>query len=128
MSPYDNDIDVCEAAEEHPNLVERIRGAMLDDGLFKRLGELYRIFGDPTRIKIVYILFEHECCVCDIAAILNTTQSNVSHQLHVLKAADLVASRREGKQVIYRLKDSHVQDIFEKGYEHITENEDHARV
>lgn len=121
MITYGDEIEICEVAETHYDLIGKIKQAMLPAEVFKDLAELYRIFGDPTRIKIVYILFEHECCVCDIAAILDTTQSNVSHQLQILKAADLVSFRREGKQIIYSLKDSHVKDIFEKGYEHLTE-------
>lgn len=121
MEKFDKDVELCEEEVKHNDIIKELKDHMLTDDLFNSLANLYKIFGDATRIKIVYILFEHECCVCDIAATLGTTQSNVSHQLQILKANDLVSYRREGKQIIYSLKDSHVKDIFEKGYEHITE-------
>lgn len=81
------------------------------------------IFGDTTRIKILYALFESEMCVCAIAELLNMTQSAISHQLSVLKKNSLVSSRREGKTVIYALADDHVRSIIGQGYEHITEDD-----
>ena len=83
--------------------------------------ELFRIFGDSTRIRILYVLFEAEMCVCDIAALLGMTQSAISHQLKALKNARLVKSRREGKTVFYALADDHVKTIINQGLEHILE-------
>ena len=88
---------------------------------FKNLAELFRVFGDTTRIKILYALFESELCVGDIAAALGMTQSAVSHQLRVLKANKLVKFRREGKTVFYSLDDDHVRSIIALGMEHVEE-------
>lgn len=85
------------------------------------LTELFRIFGDSTRIRILYVLFEAEMCVCDIAALLGMTQSAISHQLKALKNARLVKSRRDGKTVFYSLADDHVKTIIDQGLEHILE-------
>ena len=85
------------------------------------LAELFKVFGDTTRIRILYVLFEAEMCVCDIAQILNMTQSAISHQLRVLKQARLVRNRREGKQIYYSLADDHVRTIIGQGMDHIEE-------
>ena len=85
------------------------------------LSELFRIFGDSTRIRILYVLFESEMCVCDIAALLGMTQSAISHQLRALKNARLVKARREGKTVFYALADDHVKTIINQGLEHVSE-------
>ena len=85
------------------------------------LAELFKVFGDSTRIKILWALDEAEMCVCDIAFLLNMTQSAISHQLRVLKQAELVKSRREGKIVFYSLEDEHVKQIFDQGLIHISE-------
>ena len=85
------------------------------------LAELFKIFGDSTRIRILYVLFEAEVCVCDIAEVLQMTQSAISHQLRLLKQAKLVKSRREGKTVYYSLADDHVRTIIGQGMEHIEE-------
>ena len=116
-------IELCENRKVDRELVEKLKESMLPQEEFNKLGMLYGVFADPMRIKIIYSLFENEMCVCDLAAGLNTTQSNVSHHLAVLKANDLVSYQKRGKQVIYRLKDEHVQKIFERGLEHIREKE-----
>ena len=85
------------------------------------LAELFKVFGDSTRIRILYVLFEKDVCVCDIAEALNMTQSAISHQLRILKQAKLVSARREGKSVIYSLADDHVRTIIAQGQEHICE-------
>ena len=85
------------------------------------LAELFKVFGDSTRIRILYVLFEADVCVCDIAEALNMTQSAISHQLRILKQAKLVSARREGKSVIYSLADDHVRTIIAQGQEHICE-------
>ena len=85
------------------------------------LAELFKVFGDSTRIRILYVLFERDVCVADIAETLNMTQSAISHQLRILKQAKLVSARREGKSVIYSLADDHVRTIIAQGQEHICE-------
>jgi ArsR family transcriptional regulator len=113
----------CEFLHAHDAVVEKIRGRMpTEDRLFD-LAELLRIFGDSTRIKILYALHEHELCVCDIAALLGMTVSAISHQLRILKSAKLVTFRREGKTVFYALADGHVHAILGQGMEHICEEE-----
>ena len=84
------------------------------------LSELFKVFGDSTRIKILYVLYESELCVCDIASLLSMTISAISHQLKILKQADLVKSRKSGRTVFYSLADNHVSAIISKGMEHIT--------
>ena len=102
-------------------LVSRISADMPDEEMLCDLAELYKIFGDSTRIKILYALFEAELCVCDIAGLLNMTQSAISHQLRVLKQSKLVKYRREGKTVFYSLADDHVRTIIDMGMEHLCE-------
>ena len=85
------------------------------------LAELFKVFGDSTRIRILFVLFEAEVCVCDLAEVLHMTQSAVSHQLKILKQAKLVSARREGKSVFYSLADDHVRTIIAQGREHIEE-------
>lgn len=94
---------------------------MPDEDTLYNLSELFKIFGDSTRIKILYVLFESEMCVCDIAQLLQMTQSAISHQLRALKQSKLVSSRREGKTVFYALADSHVRTILDQGMEHVSE-------
>lgn len=94
---------------------------MPDEDELYDLAELFKVFGDSTRIRILYVLFEEELCVCDIAQTLNMTQSAISHQLRILKQSGLVKNRREGKQVFYSLADDHVRTIIAQGREHIEE-------
>ena len=108
-------------AHDHAALLKHIKADMPSDEPLQDLGDLFKIFGDTTRIKIMYALYEDEMCVCAIADLLGMTQSAISHQLKTLKDAKLVASRREGKTIYYSLADDHVKSIIELGYEHITE-------
>jgi len=108
-------------SEEERVLLERVVAEMPDEESLYDLAELFKVFGDTTRIRILYVLFESEMCVCDIAEILSMTQSAISHQLRVLKQARLVRSRREGKQIYYFLADDHVRTIIGQGMDHITE-------
>jgi len=94
---------------------------MPDEDQLYDLAEVFKVFGDSTRIKILYVLFEAELCVCDIAQLLNMTQSAISHQLRILKQNRLVKNRRDGKSVFYSLADSHVKTIISQGMEHIQE-------
>ena len=105
----------------HPDLISSVNQDMPDEEMLCDLAELFRIFGDSTRIKILYVLFEAEMCVCDIAELLHMTQSAISHQLRVLKQSKLVKFRREGKTVFYSLADDHVRTIIGMGMEHLCE-------
>ena len=111
----------CEFMFVHQEIVERVNAAMPAEETLFDLAELFKIFGDSTRIKILYVLFESEMCVCDIAQLLGLTQSAVSHQLRVLKANRLVKPRKDGKTVFYSLADDHVRKIIAQGMEHIEE-------
>ncbi len=105
----------------HEDILSRVNEAMPDDEILYDLAELFKIFGDSTRIKILYVLLESEMCVCDIAQLLGMTQSAISHQLRSLKQSKLVKYRREGKTVFYSLADSHVHSIIAQGMEHVAE-------
>ena len=108
-------------AHDHSELLKKIKKDMPADELLQDLGDLFKIFGDTTRIKIMYALYEGEMCVCAISELLNMTQSAISHQLKTLKDANLVSARREGKEIYYSLSDEHVKSIIAEGFEHITE-------
>lgn len=103
------------------DIVSRVKDNLPEEELLYDLAELFKIFGDSTRIRILYVLFEAEMCVYDIASLLNMTQSAISHQLRVLKQNKLVKSRREGKLVFYSLADDHVRMIIDQGMDHIME-------
>ena len=118
---YDKRKERYKMPHNHEELLKHVSADMPSDELLQDLGDLFKVFGDTTRIKIMYALYEDEMCVCAIADLLKMTQSAISHQLKVLKAANLVASRREGKTIYYRLADEHVKSIIGQGYEHITE-------
>lgn len=105
----------------HDALLADVRGKMPDDGVLIDLSDLFKLFGDSTRIKILFALFESEMCVCAIAELLNMTQSAISHQLKTLRDNHLIANRREGKTIYYFLADDHVKTIIGQGYDHLTE-------
>mgnify|MGYP000822452887 CR=1 FL=1 len=113
--------DICEINVIHEELVEKVKSNMLDENKIIDLSELFKVFGDSTRMKIICALLQGELCVCDIAYIINSTVSAVSHQLRILKQAKLVKYHKEGKVVYYSLDDEHVYEIFKKGCEHIEE-------
>ena len=110
----------CDSAHEHPDMTA-LRQMMPPEERLDDLAELYKIFGDSTRVKILYALLEVEMCVCDIASLLCMTQSAISHQLRMLKQTKLVKSRRAGKTVFYSLADDHVRTILNMGMEHLEE-------
>ncbi len=114
-------MECCEQVQVHDALVEQVRVHMPEESELFDLAELFKIFGDSTRIKILYVLFEHEVCVCDIAELLGMTQSAISHQLRIIKASRLVKARREGKTVYYSLADDHVKQIIGMAKEHLEE-------
>lgn len=111
----------CDYLHVHREIVEKVTTEMPAEEVLFDLSELFKIFGDSTRIKILYCLFDNEMCVCDIATLLTMTQSAISHQLSVLKKSKLVKYRREGKTVFYSLADAHVRAILGQGMEHVTE-------
>ena len=112
----------CQEEELHPEAIHRVREKLPQDEVLYDLAELFKIFGDSTRVKILYALLEaEELCVCDIASLMDVTQSAVSHQLRVLKSSKLVKFRKEGKAVFYSLADEHVIRILSQGMEHIME-------
>ena len=115
------EIDCCENHEIHGDLLEKVNQEMPDEETLYDLAELFKVFGDSTRIRILYVLFEAEVCVCDLAEALNMTQSAISHQLRILKQSGLVKSRREGKSAFYSLADGHVRTIIAQGREHVEE-------
>ncbi|AEE91705.1 Cadmium resistance transcriptional regulatory protein CadC homolog [Tepidanaerobacter acetatoxydans Re1] len=108
--------DVCEVFCIEEDKVRRLANTIPD---MLGLADLFKVLADETRVKIVYILSKEELCVCDIAALLNSTVSNISHHLRVLRTAHLVKFRREGKQVYYTLDDEHVVHIIKEGFEHV---------
>ena len=116
-----HDVECCDFYQIHDDVVKAVKEKMPDDDDLYDLAEIFKVFGDSTRIKILYVLFEAEMCVCDIAALLGMTQSAISHQLKALKNARLVKSRRDGKTVFYSLADDHVKTIIDQGLEHILE-------
>ena len=117
----EKEVEQCEFLCVHENVVKKVISEMPPDETLYDLAELFKVFGDSTRIKILYALFEAELCVCDIAQLLGLTQTAVSHQLRVLKANKLVKARKEGKNVFYSLDDDHVRRIINQGMEHIEE-------
>ena len=120
MGP-DKDAFQCDYICVHEDVVARVKQAMPGEDTLFDLSDLFKLFGDSTRIKILYSLFANEMCVCDIATLLQMSQSAISHQLAVLKRSKLVAARREGKTMFYSLADSHVRTIINQGIEHVTE-------
>lgn len=119
----EREAECCELLHLHENIVRKVRAMVPSEDVLYDLTELFRIFGDSTRVRILYALFASEMCVCDIAAILNMTQSAISHQLRALKNAKLVKARRDGKTVFYSLADDHVRSIIDEGIEHVTEDD-----
>ena len=114
-------VECCDEPQVHEELLKKLNETLPDEDTLYDLAELFKVFGDSTRIRILYVLFEAEVCVCDLAATLSMTQSAVSHQLKILKQARLVKARREGKQVFYALSDDHVRSIISSGIEHVEE-------
>lgn len=114
-------IECCDCNEIHEDLLKIVNDTMPEETELYDLAELFKVFGDSTRIRILFVLFEAEVCVCDLAKVLNMTQSAISHQLRILKANKLVNSRREGKSVFYSLADGHGRTIIAQGREHIEE-------
>lgn len=121
MSDNKTTVENCSCLVLHEETINRVKAIMPEEEKLYDLAELFKVFGDTTRIKILCALFEAEMCVCDIAALLNMNQSAISHQLRVLKQARLVKYRKDGKVVYYSLDDEHVKHIFDQGLLHINE-------
>lgn len=111
---------------DHTAILQTVRQELPSEELICDLSDLFKVFGDTTRMRILYSLFESELCVCAIAELLGMTQSAISHQLKVLRENKLVASRREGKTIYYFLADDHVRTIIGQGFNHLTEH-DHSK-
>lgn len=116
-----NNIESCNCSTVHEDILKKVKEHLPKEEVLYDLAEIFKVFGDSTRIKILYALFEGEMCVCDMAELLGVSQSAVSHQLRVLKQARLVKFRREGKVVFYSLADDHVKHIFNEGLDHVLE-------
>ena len=116
------EVEGCGYLCVHEELVAQVQSALPDDDTLSRLTDLFKAFADGTRIRILYVLFEAEVRVCDLARLLGMTQSAVSHQLRILKQARLIKSRRDGKTVFYSLADDHVATLLRQGTEHISED------
>lgn len=114
--------EICEGCEVHEDLLKIVNETLPEETELYDLAELFKVFGDSTRIRILFVLFEAEVCVCDLAKALNMTQSAISHQLRILKQNKLVKNRREGKSIFYSLADEHVRAIINQGREHIEED------
>lgn len=115
------EVPSCEFMHLHKDIVKKVNSAMPKSDTLYALSDLFKVFGDATRIKILYALFQSEMCVCDIANLLGMTTSAISHQLKALKQARLIKFRKEGKAVFYSLADDHVRTIINNGLAHINE-------
>ncbi|MBS5857818.1 MAG: ArsR/SmtB family transcription factor [Clostridia bacterium] len=115
------DENLCEITIIHEDVVKEVKKIMPKDDEIYDLAEFFKVFADSTRMKMIYALMENELCVCDLANIVNTTQSAISHQLKILRQSKLVKFRKEGKVVYYSLDDEHISQIVKKGREHIEE-------
>ena len=111
----------CDCTIIHGGIVSEVKGKMPEEELLYDLADFFKVFGDSTRVRILWALDKAEMCVCDIASVLNMTQSAISHQLRILKQARLVKNRRDGKVVYYSLDDDHVKGILDQGLIHIGE-------
>ncbi len=121
MCAYAADIDRCDCNTIHEAVVNEVREHMPDEDNLIDLADLFKVFGDSTRVKILSALFHTEMCVCDIAVLLGMTKSSISHQLRILKQSKLVNYRRDGKVVYYSLADDHVKTIFDQAMLHVCE-------
>lgn len=114
-------LDKCNCTVIHEDTITKVKDKLPQEETLYDLAELFKVFGDTTRIKIICALYESEMCVCDLAALLNMTQSAISHQLRTLKANRLVKFKRAGKVVYYSLDDEHIMRIFNEGLNHVNE-------
>lgn len=115
----------CEVKVVHDDVVEKVKKTMISDEILNDMGNIFKVIGDLTRLKILHTLLEYELCVCDICELLNMTPSAISHQMKVLKNARMVKSRRSGKNMFYSLDDNHVKELIKVGLVHVSE--DHGK-
>lgn len=118
---------VCNCNIVHHDVVDRIKKEMLSGAEYESLSAFFRVFGDETRIRILWALDQHEMCVCDLCNVLEMTKSAVSHQLSSLRKVHLVRFRKDGKSVYYSLDDEHIRKIFETGLEHVRHSEGYRK-
>lgn len=116
--------DECSIIELHDDIIEQVASDMPEGDVVSRLADLFKILGDPTRVRILWALSSAELCVCDISALLGMSQSAISHQLRILKQAHLVRNRRDGRVVYYKLDDEHVEQVFQQGLDHVNHMND----
>jgi len=121
MAPYNAGYDQCDCTTIHQEVVDAVLQQMPEDEVLLNLADLFKMFGDSTRVKILYALLRSEMCVCDIAVVLRMSNSAVSHQLRALRQSRLVRYRRDGKVVYYSLDDNHIGTIFAQGLSHVCE-------
>lgn len=117
----ETDAPVCALTAAHPEAVERVRAALPEDDTMLDVSELFKVLGDSTRCRILFVLLVSEMCVCDLSLLLGMSVSAVSHQLRILRQARLVRYRREGKTIYYALADEHVRSLLSQGMEHVQE-------
>ena len=117
----ENEVEKCEYIHIHEDIVNKVKVTLPEEEILYDLADFYKVFADSTRIKILYALLQSEMCVCDLAQILNASQSAISHQLRMLKQMKLVKFRREGTAIFYSLSDDHIETILNQGFEHISE-------
>lgn len=115
------EVECCDIVATHEETIQKVKSGMPADKTIKELADFYKVFGDGTRVRILCALLQAEVCVCDLAELLEMTQSAISHQLRILKQMKLVKNRRDGKTVYYSLADGHIQTIISQGMEHIAE-------
>ena len=121
MSMTGEPIDVCEVSVIHEDVLARVRAKMPDETPVYEVSELFKVFGDSTRARIICALNVEEMCVCDLAALLGMSQSSISHQLRLLKVSRIVKSRKQGRVVYYSLDDAHIGQIFAMAFDHVME-------
>lgn len=126
MSAKPNEFDRCEITCIHEEAVAEVSKQMLGDNEARSLADIFKTLGDPTRVKMLFALMTRELCVCDLAAVIGSSESAVSHQLRILRAQKLVKFRRDGKVLYYSLADDHVSTLFRQGLEHVSHSEEWA--
>lgn len=117
----ESEAPVCSFLNAHPEAIANVRATLPDDDTLLDVSELFKVLGDSTRAKILFVLLVSEMCVCDLSQLLGMSVSAVSHQLRILRQAQLVRYRREGKTVFYALSDEHVRTLLSQGLEHVQE-------
>jgi len=122
MATHNAETDRCDSHAIHEEIVGKVRKRLPGEELLFELAELFKVFGDSTRVRIISALLHSELCVCDIGALLGMSKSAISHQLRILRQSRLVKNRRDGKIVFYSLDDKHVESIFRQGLAHVSED------